>query len=370
MKVKIYVFLTLILLGSFKIGECEMDAKTLIQLLNFSENLIQDGELKFLLYQNFFTHSNDVGIEHRKMLANWERQLRENPPKSDDPEGTRKEILGYMEREKRYGEFRDAPEKFTFLEANLVFQILHSKKEPWSMHAYRLEEIFSYDNYPSLGHLRFYNGGKQKYFLSNSSKILMGQFPNQYVNVRRYKGYLARWEKRVLQNVFNITFLPPSSPIDETQAELLISRTNTGKVVYVITHFPYEKVKVKVHVHLKDGVPEVFREEFYYQSTSTRADAEEYWLRMVKIYRDFEWVSALNISFPKVREEQEFRSTDGFMRRHAVYMIKEMDFNLGLPVNFFDWNEAELNSDDGGRKPIRGDIPNEKTGTIQTAATR
>ena len=55
-----------------------------------------------------------------------------------------------------------------------------------------------------------------------------------------------------------------------------------------------------------------------------------------------------------MREEQEYRGSDGFMRRRTVMVIKEMDFNLGLPDNFFDWDEAEITNDSGKRKRIRG----------------
>lgn len=42
------------------------------------------------------------------------------------------------------------------------------------------------------------------------------------------------------------------------------------------------------------------------------------------------------------------------MRHHSVLIIKEMDFNLGLPDNFFDWDETEITNDSGKRKRIRG----------------
>ena len=77
-----------------------MESKTLIDLLNYSRALIQDGEIKFIYFSQFPTHPDDVGAKHRKLVTGWERQLRENPPKSRNPEALRKEILRYLEEEK------------------------------------------------------------------------------------------------------------------------------------------------------------------------------------------------------------------------------------------------------------------------------
>ena len=82
------------------------------------------------------------------------------------------------------------------------------------------------------------------------------------------------------------------------------------------------------------------------------ADEDGYWLRVATDYSDFEEVKSLNLSFPKVRDTREYRSVDRFVRRRTVLTIKEMDFNLGFPANFFDWDEAELTYDDGRRRHI------------------
>ena len=323
-----------------------MDPKTLIQLLNYSRTLIQDGEIQFLVYKKYPTHPDDVGAAHLKVVANWERQLRENPPKSKNPEALRKEILGYLEEEKKYGAFRGSKELFSSMEANLVFQ-------EYPQSAYRLQIISRFENYPSLGSTRFFNGGGQFYFISNGTKAFMWNPPGQFANDRRVSYFAERADKDHLE-VDQVKNLPPSIAIDETQAEVDISENNTGVLVYVITYLPLETTKAKVYVRLNAGLPEVFREEVYFKSDSPQADAEGYWLARVKLYSDFERVEALNITVPKVREDHQFRRVDGFMRYRNIMKIKEMDFNLGLPDNFFDWDETEITNESGKRKRIRG----------------
>ena len=341
-----------------------MEANTLIQLLNFSKTLIQDGEFHFLYYVKYPTHPDDVGSEHQNMRAMWEKQLRENPPKSENPEALRKTILGYLEREKEYGAFRGTDEDIgAFLEAHVVFQVLPGNSKLKLPFAYRVAHISRFENYPSLGHLRFFNGGRERNLFSNGSQILVDGIPNQFANDRR-RGNLVLNKELYEFTVVTATYLPPSNPIDETRAEVHLSKTDMGKTVYIITDYPFENVKVKVYVRLKNGLPEVFREEYYYRSDSPHADTEGYWLRQIKMYRDFERVETLNIAFPKVREEQEFRAIDRFMRARTILTITEMDFNLGLPQNFFDWNEAELNTDDGFRKHIN-DSPMKITGAYE-----
>lgn len=337
-----------------------MDTKTLIQLLNFSKTLIRNGELKFTLYENFPTHPDDFGATQQKLVASWEKQLQENPPKSQNPEALRKELLSRLEQEKKYGHFRN--EKFYFLEINLVFQEFPL--------AYRMEVISRFENYPSFKSFRFFNDGGLLYYFSNGTKNLKGSPPNQLAVDRRI-GYLQRLKEDYIDTtVLNTRYLPPSLSIDEMHAEVRLLETDTSTPTYVITHYPIEKVKVMVHVCLKNKLPEVFKEEFYYQSESPHADAEEYWLRKVNLYRDFEQVEALSITFPKVREVREFRNTDRFMRHHSILIIKEMDFNLGLPANFFDWDESELTNDKGRRKRIRGDVKKEESPKTQKEVTK
>lgn len=362
MRIPVYLFLGLVLLcglrseGSDPRQESKMDVKDLIQFLNFSGTLIQDGEMKFLFYEQFPAHPDDVGLTQRKLIADFERQLRENPPKSEHPEALRKAILRRIEREKRFGAFRDSKEKFAFVECTLVFQ-----NEP--QYGYRMEAIYRFEGHPSFESLRFFNDDAQRYFFSNGPKTLKGNLPEQMTNDRRI-GYLKRVSIPTHPEVLMAQKLPPTFSI-KTGFKVHLLDDNIDEPVYIITYLHGEKIKEKVYVKIKSGLPEVIREETYYKSDSPRVDTEGYWLRLAKIYSDYEWVDGLNITVPKVREEQEFRSVDGFMRRRSIMVIKEMDFNLGFPTNFFDWNESELTDDKGRRKSFRGDVKMEKSQTIE-----
>ena len=359
MRILVYIFLGLVLLcglGSKELDseqDIQMDVSTLIQLLNFSKTLVQDGEIKFLFYEQFPTHPDDVGDTQRFLIKDYEKQLRENPPKSENPASLRKEILRRLEREKKFGKFRDSEKKFSFVEGNLVFQ-----KKP--QYGYRMEVISRFEGYPSLELFRFFNGGDLFYFFSNGTKTLRGLLPGQVANDRRI-GHLERRDLPNHPEVMMATQLPPAFSINETKAEVRLLEDNNDEPVYIITSRSGEKIKKKVYVKIESGLPEVTHEETYYKSDSPLADAEGYWLRLVNIYGDFERVDGLNITVPKVREEQEYRGSDGFMRRRTVMVIQEMDFNLGLPINFFDWDESELTDDEGRRKRIRGDVQKKDT---------
>ncbi len=338
-----------------------MEPKTLIQLLNFSRNLIQDGEIKFLLYQQYPTHPDEVGIAHRRLINNWERQLRENPPKSENPEALRKEILKHLEEEKRYGWFRESEKNCLFLESNLVFQDLLSKGQFETQLMYRIEHAYLFDDYPSLKHLRFLNGGNLRHFFSNGFQTLIREAPNQFSNIRLI-GFLEKWEYSNSIEVM-ASHQPPFLAIDETQAKVHLTEIDTRNVpIYVITDYrPDAHLKVKIYVRIEDKFPEVFKEEFYYKSTSPRANTEGYFLQLVKTYSDFEQIERLNIAVPKVREEKEFSGANSFMRRHTVITIKEMDFNLGLPHNFFNCDLSDLSDDEGRQMPIRDKTQKEET---------
>ena len=328
-----------------------MEPKTLIQLLNYSRTLIQDGEIKFLFFSQFPKHPDDVGTEHRKLVASWERQLRENPPKSKNPEALRKEILGYLEEEKKYGGFRGSKKLFNFVEANLVFQ---EHPQP----AHRMQIISRFENYPSFGSTRFFNGGGQFCFFSNGTEAFRWDPPGQFANDRRV-GYFTKRKDKTHPEVDKAKNLRPTHPIDEAQAEVVSSKDSAGLPLYVITHLPHEHIKAKVYVRLKDGLPEVYREESYFKGESPQADSEGYWLARIKMYRDFERVEALNIFVPKVREDRQFRRIDGFMRYHAIMIIREMDFNLGLPANFFNWDETEPTDHNDKNEKNRDDVKKE-----------
>ena len=332
-----------------------MESKTLIQLLNYSRTLIQNGEIKFLFYEQFPIHPDDVGNRQRVLVNNYEKQLRENPPKSENPAGLRKEILRHLEKEKKFGKFRD--KMFSFVESNLVFQ-----NKP--QFGYRMEVVSRFENYPSFDSTRFFNGGGLFYFLSNGTKTLRGCPPDQFANDRR-TGSLERRDRAEHPEVIMAQGLPPTFSIDETGAEVRLLKDSIDHPVYIITYRPRGEIKKKVYVKIEAGLPKVTREETYYKSESSRADAEGYWLRLVKTYNDFEYVKGLNIAIPKVREEQEFRSVDDFMRRRTIMVIKEMNFNLGLPTDFFDWDESELTNDNGKRKRIRGDVQKEESQETQ-----
>lgn len=345
LKFPIYYLFFLLSFG-IQIGEAQMESKTLIQLLNYSRTLIQDGEIKFLLYKQYPTHPDDVGAKHRKLLTSLERQLRENPPKSKNPEALRKKILDFLEKEKKYGDFRDST--FSFVEANLVFQ-----DNPQSGH--RMQIIARFENYPSFGHTRFFNAGGQYCFYSNGTQAFRWDPPGQFANDRRV-GHVEERATPTYHEVNMMKKLPPTDFIDETQAEVDLSEDSSEMPNYIITFSPREKTKAKVYVRLKNGLPEVYREEFYFKGDSPQADAEGYRLGVVYTYSDFQWVEALNISVPRVRENRHFRKIDGFMRFHSIMTIKEMDFNLGLPANFFDWKETKLTGNNDKHNKTQDDV--------------
>lgn len=351
MKSKTYLILCLLLACNVGTGRCEMEVNTLIQLLNFSQTLIQNGELTCLLYDKTPVHPDEIGEEHQSSLARWEKQLIENPPKSKNPEAVRKRILGLIEREKKYGGFRDNVRHCA--EVNLVFQILppiapSNENLPYSsQYAYRYSRKRLFNDFPSLEHARFYAAGSLEYWVSNGVETLDWITPYQHGN-ERYIGTLKHREKYQKHPELIILFYPPLYKLsDAVSYKVSLSEDDTGEPVYIITYIPYDKEKVIVYVRVKNGVPEVFKLERYYKSESPRADAEGYWLRVVKTYRDFKWVEALNIAYPRVCELQEFYREDGFTRWHLVAIIKEIDFNLELPMNFFDWDESDLVNDDG-----------------------
>ena len=149
--------------------------------------------------------------------------------------------------------------------------------------------------------------------------------------------------------------------IDWTQVEVELLKNSPEVPAYIITYFPKKKYKEKVYVRVKSGLPVVFREETYFKGDSPQVDAEGYWLVQARIYSDFERVEALNIFVPKVRENRQFRRIDGFMRYHAIIIIKEMNFNLGLPENFFNWAETELTDDNDKQEKNRDDVEIEES---------
>ena len=337
------------------VGGSQMDAQTLIPLLNFSRDLIQDGEVKFLFYETKPKHPDDVGLVQRKMLTSLEAAL-EDADDSTDPKIYRERILERIEREKKYGAFRDAAQAFTFYEGNAVFRVdPHAIKETQKYNI-RLEIISHVEHYPSLELQRFMGTGGQSLYLQNLNQQLRSHFPNPVRNI----SIIGTLHKLVMEKVQSFphgavnstVHVPPSHVIDEEKARMDLLQSTNGPVT-VITHFPSKKAKAKVYVRFNKGLPEIFRQEYHYKSESPLADEEGYWLRSATDYSDFETIETLNISFPKVRETQEFRGVDGFMVRKSIYTVIEMDFNVGLPTNFFDWDASDLIDDDGMIKMIR-----------------
>ena len=331
----------------------QMDSDTLIQFLNFSQTLIQDGELKLLLYRRFPTPPDEVGMERRKMMAGFESELRELPDDVPDYEVRRNRILKYIEEEKKYGGYRDADYNFQFSELNLTFQV-----RPGSGGVdYRLERIFPLEHLPSLALKRFRGVGGQDFFFSNRIQSLRIRPPNPLKNNRimatifKLNKQGEDWDMGFQDAVVDDTILIPSAHyIDIVEAQVSQSKLNGDEVTVITDVSPPvegEVVKVLVYVRFVAGVPQVFREEFYYQSQSPRMDEDGFWLRSVYDYSDFEIVENLNIAVPKVKEMKEYRNVDGFVRFHSVITIKEMKFNVGFPAKFFDWNEAELTNDAG-----------------------
>ncbi len=353
MKLSVYVVFLLFALLGIQIGEAQMKAKTLIDLLNYSKTLIQNGEVKFIYYRQKFLRPDEVGEGHRKVVADLKRQLREEPAKSDDPKALRREIIRHIEDEKKYGAFEYSNGFFDFVEGNLVFQ---------DKYMYRLEIISRFEKYPSLASIRHYGGGGQYYYFSNSIKSFKGLFPTPSQNEERVAA-LLEFELEVPSDAFmNVVELasnspPPSEIIDETSVKVHFTKDSSDMPIYVITEYynekdNKEKVKWKRYVRLKDGLPEVFRTEYYYIDDESNPEEKRHFLGVIVLYSDFRRVEALNITIPYKREEQQLHHNDGFIHQRSVMMIKEIDFNLELPSNFFHWNESELDYDDGQRKRI------------------
>lgn len=362
-RVCLFFLLLLLLLMSMNIGNSQMDTKSLVSLLNFSKTLIKDGEIKFLFYERFPPHPDDVGEEQRRILAFRENEFRE-ASKNSNTETLKKDILQAIEEEKRYGGFRDSEENYQYLEVDLVFQVNpHPLKRGLMLLDGQLSMNSHFEKYPSLTSKRFFNDGNLIVRVNKSYQVLSQILPNQFANDQRIGSVRNRSREHTGQLMGVPTSVPPTHFIDEKRTKIELSES-FEQMVYVITHFPFEdddQVMAKVYVRLNNKLPEVFREKYYYQSESPLADAQGYWLRVAAEYKDFEKVEQLNLTIPKVRVEKEYLNTDGFMRRKSVYTIKEMAFNLGLPSNFFDWDETELTGDDGKRKKIRGGVQKEKT---------
>lgn len=331
-----------------------MDVDALIQLINYNQTLIQDGEIKFLLYQKNPIHPDDIGKRQRTIISLWKEQMQENVPKSQHPDVLRRRLLNRIESEKEYGGFWDSDARFVFLESNLAFQVFRGKGkpgEPWTQYTYRLEKNHLFENYPSVEHIRFFGGRLQKCTFSNPSKMLRIIFPHQFDN-DRILGSSEKLNPGFPVLVTMVTDVPPGFPLTKAgKNEVFLSKIATDEHTYLLTYRNPKNLEIKSYARLKNGLPEIFKQEFYLNNELPHTDTEKNRLFILKEYRDFEWVPELNIAFPKVREEKRFR-TDGFMHEHSIVTIKEMDFNIGFPTDFFDWNEKDLVTDEGLHKVI------------------
>lgn len=335
-----------------------MESTTLINFLNYSKTLIQNGELQYLYYEQAFIRPENVGAEHREIIEDLKQQLRENPSKSRDPEGLRKKILQTLEGEKKYGALEDSNEWFSFAEVNLVY-----RRQPVA--ACRMEVISRFENFPSLGSLRFYGGDGHFSRFGNSSKLLRGNFAGHFEK-DRMTGFIEEVELEDPKYPFygltfhiatNIPGLIRSLPTDEDLYKVSHKKDSYGMPVYVITYVYMNKKnegrKHKIYVRFKNDLPEVFREETYHEYESPLSDREGFCLCFRRLYNDFEYIGELGIAIPKVLEEQMFDFLDGFMDRHIIVRIKDMNFNLDLPPNFFEWNKSDLAGDNDNHKKNR-----------------
>jgi len=356
--IRFLLLILLILIIGLRTGESQMDAQNLVSVLNFSKTLIQDGEIQFIFYEKLPTHPDDIGKTKQQILAFREQELRD-AHKDSDPEALRKAILKNIEQVKTYHDFGESDEHFFFEEVNLVFQLRPDSTPSDYRINYNMEQISLFDNYPSLAFKRYFNGGFQTIAALNTAHKLSGRFPNQFATGNRI-GLFSKDNVDVETDEWIGSFplrLPPDY-INETRFNLEQSTLN-GKNVYVLTHFPFEEVMSKIYIHMAK-LPEIFREEFYYRSPSPNANKEGYWLRLVVEYSNFVTIEKLGIVIPKVYEAKEFRGSDGFLQRITKVVIQEMEFNQGLPANYFDWDETEFVDDDGMRKYIVNNIKNEK----------
>ena len=323
-----------------------MDAQTLISLLGFSKTLIQDAEIKMLWYEHYPTSPEERGKFVQEGIEYSKQEYRDAFKKTSRPEALRKAILQDIENYKTYGFFHDSDEFFHFQEVNLVFQRPGAAGQLPQCN-FRAENIFCFDNFPTASDApfpavefaRYYDGGRQENRVVNSDQRLVSTLPHQIDNGRIIGDMSVDTlgKEDSLLSRFPIRH-PPAVGINKTEAQIEPAEVD-GEDVFIITHFPFEKVLKKTYVRPAD-IPQIFREEYYYKSESKNANEDGYWLRLVEEYRDFVPIETLGIAYPKFFEAKEYRP-DGFMRRNEIITIIEMAFNQGLPSNFFDWNLQE-----------------------------
>ena len=216
---------------------------------------------------------------------------------------------------------------------------------------YRLLSTDRFGNHPSLGSIRYHNGGYEYIFLRSGEDTLDLYQASQFQTSRNVCSIKKSRSSRIALEVGSTVTVLPSMYIDEASASMEYSEYG-GEKCYIISHFPKEDdfLKVKVYVRFSP-LPEIFRQEYLNKNDTPNADADEYWLRLSLDYSDFETIESISLAIPKKRYHKEFR-INGELRRRTVYTIKEMDFNLGLPEDYFDWKLQDLDYDDGDRKKV------------------
>lgn len=346
-----FLILGIFLLTIFRTGASQMDANSTIELINFSKTLIQDGEISFLFYEQFPKPPDEKGKRLREIIAFREKEL-SNAAKDTDPGAYRQAILENLENEKRYEPFRESDDFFIFVEASLVFRMRPDYATAGGID-YWMNTTDRFERHPSLGSVRFFSSGYEYSFLGNGVDRLKVLRVTQFHNTHITSGIDKEKKEDTLSEVYGVAEVPPTHFIDLTRAKVESAEFGDEKG-FIITHFPFaddEEVRTKVYIRFSP-LPEVFREEYYFQSESPNADMDGYWLRTRTAYSDFQVIEDLNLAIPKVRIHKEFRP-DGWLHRQTVYTIKEMNFNLGFPDHFFDLQETDLDDDKGVRHEIR-----------------
>ena len=73
-----------------------------------------------------------------------------------------------------------------------------------------MQIISRFENYPSFGSTRFFNGGGQFCFFSNGTKAFMWNPPGQFANDRRV-GYLEERANKIIIEADQAKNLPPTN---------------------------------------------------------------------------------------------------------------------------------------------------------------
>ena len=327
-----------------------MDLQSMVELLNFSKQLVQDGEMSFLCYDYVPRSAEEKDNALRDIIAFREKELR-NAEKKGGRKNLRPVILKNLENEKKYEPFQYSDAYFTFTECTLVFRMQEDYRR--NEVDFRLVITDRFGNHPSLGSTRYHNGGYEYIFLRSGEDILDLIRASQFHTIRgECTIEKNRRSNRVFEVTNTVTFLP-SMYIDGASASMEYSEY-AGEKCYIISHFPKEDdfLKVKIYVRFFP-LPEIFREEYLFKGESPNAVEKEYWVRLSVDYSDFETIESISLAIPKRQDQKEFRP-NGELRRRTVFTIKEMDFNLGLPEDYFDLQLKDLDYDDGERKRVFG----------------